>query len=143
MHLPVYFLQLFTLKKQNCSVLHHQPPPVPVTEEAGLFKSRKDVCDGAGPLSLLFFKPPAGMWICQDDRQLSTYLSSIPPSHFCLSLTPLLYPLTVGRDLGIPAVTQELPPLLSAFFSSRSESWTSLGPDPNGQGGLLYGLDCL
>lgn len=71
-------------------MLHHLPSSVPVTEETGLFKSRKDVCDGAGLLSLLFFKPAAGMWICQDDRQLSTYLSSIPPSHLCLSLTPQL-----------------------------------------------------
>lgn len=62
------------------SLLHHQPPSVLVfREETGLFQSRKDVCAGAGPLSLLFGKPPAGMWICQDDRQPPTYLSNHPP----------------------------------------------------------------
>lgn len=87
--------------------------------------------------------PPAGMWICQDDRQPLTYLSGPPflalsalTTHLCLSVTPLT---RCRQDLGIPAVTQELPPLLSAFFSSRSESQTSFGPNPRVQGGRLYG----
>lgn len=70
---------------------------------------------------------------------------SPPTAHLCLSLTPN-HPQhlpTEGRDFGIPAVTQELPPLLSAFFSSRSESWTSLGPNPSGRGGRLYGSHCF
>lgn len=44
---------------------------IPVRQEAGLFKPRKDVwTHGAGTLSL-FVKPSplsAGMWLCQDDR---------------------------------------------------------------------------
>lgn len=70
---------------------------------------------------------------------------SPPNAHLCLSLTPN-HPhrsLAAGRDLGIPAVTQELPPLLSAFFSSRSESRTSLGPSPSGRDGRLYGSHCF
>lgn len=115
------------------------PPSVLVFgEEAGLFKSRKDVCEGAGSLSLLFVKPLAGMWICQDDRQPPTYLSAPPCEHYNpsppISARPLPPAPAAGRDLGIPAVTQELPPLLSAFFSSRSEPRTSLGPDPGGPG---------
>lgn len=73
---------------------------------------------------------------------LSLWAMSPPTAHLCLSLTPN-HPQhlpTEGRDFGIPAVTQELPPLLSAFFSSRSESWTSLGPNPSGR---LYGSHCF
>lgn len=88
------------------------------------------------------------MWICQDDRQPPTYLSgspllsSVTPNHPPLPVPYPPHPLA-GRDLGIPAVTQELPPLLSAFFSSRSESQTSLGPNPSGQGGRLYRSYCF
>lgn len=62
-------------------------PLLCVQEEAGLFKSRKDVCEGADPRPLLFVKPPAGMWICQDDRQPPAYLN-YPPHPLSLSLSP-------------------------------------------------------
>lgn len=45
--------------------------------------------------------------------------------HLCLFATPNLHPLQ-GGTFQIPVLTCQLPPLISAFFSSRSESLSSL-----------------
>lgn len=110
-------------------------------------------CKGTGLLSLLFVKT---LQECESARMTGSLphtwtalcLSSTNPHHHlhpppATSDRPF-HPLpATRRDLGIPAVTQELPPLLSVFFSSRSESWTSLGPSHASRGGRLYGSDCF
>lgn len=114
----------------------------------------KDACEGAGLLSLLFVKTPCRN-VDLPGWQAAFHIPESPPHsphntppELChpqppTSACPLPPSPAAGRDLGIPAVTQELPPLLSAFFSSRSESRTSLGPNPSGRGGRLYGSYCF
>lgn len=139
---------------ERASVSHHPTPsytPTSITlvlkEEAGVFKSRKDLCEEAEPLPLFYLKPPPSIWrmyICQDDRQpAAAPLANVPP--FLPQSPTIQPPTTIHRppsitldcspaasgDLGIPAVTQEwLPPLR---FSSRSQSAAALGLDPGGQ----------
>lgn len=108
-------------------------------------QSGEDVCEGAGLLSLLFvkaFRRNVNLPGWQAAFHIPEHKSS--PHHPPL---PVPYPPpSTNQPLQgpwIPTVTQELPPLLSAFFSSRSESWTSLGPNPGGQSGLLYRSYCF
>lgn len=74
------------------------------------------------------------MWVCQDDRQLPAYLNyKMPISALCVYRPTTFTPTT--HPFGIPAVTCELPPLISALFSSRSEPLISLWVNLCGQGG--------
>lgn len=62
-------------------------------------------------LSLLFVKPPAGMWICQGDRQPPTYLHA-PPTHLPPhSLSELCHLQPHTSACPLPPITPNIYPL--------------------------------
>lgn len=142
-------LQFVTLKKTEARSTITLQPFLCLERKQDYLNPWK-TCEGTGLLSLLLVKT---LQECESARMTGRLphtwttpsMSRINPCHHLHHpLSTSARPLPAAcRDLGIPAVTQELPPLLSVFFSSRSESWTSLGPSRGGQGGRLYGSDCF
>lgn len=148
-HQPVQFLQLFTWKSVVCCTInlhpflclerkqdYFNPGKTYVREPARCLCCLSNPLQECGSAKMTGSLPHT--WATTPHPPLSCIT---PTTHLCLSLTPTPHHPLQGP--WIPAVTQELPPLLSAFFSSRSESRTSLGPNPGGQGGLLYRSYCF
>lgn len=124
-HSPLYFLQLFTLKKQK-NKQNRTDERLIICLCLCLWQRKQDYLNPGKTyvteLACCLCCSSNLLQECRSARMTGsfphTWALSHPPTSACPSPHSLL---AIARDLGIPAVTQELPPLLSAFFSSRSE----------------------